>query len=164
MNLHQKLKSIESQRGRLSRRPSASVAATWSDPTIGPATTRSRLKIESKPSTEGQSPKRGRLEIGMINQQGGHDSLVQRSLTNQLTRFKKILDSYKRFGKRSFRVNRPKLESNLPVASSRNPNLDGLALPFPFKDHGRTGRKHEFGRLIQVVEGQAFGMDPGSVS
>ena len=93
MNLHQKLKSIESQRGRLSGHPSASVAASWSDPTIGQATTRSPLKIESKPSTEGQSLKRGRLEIGMINKQGGHDLLVQRSLPNRLTRFEKILDS-----------------------------------------------------------------------
>gem|GEM_PF-981120 len=96
MNLHQKLKSIESQRGRLSRHLSASVAASWSDPTIGQATTRSPLKIESKPSTEGQSLKRGRLEIGMINKQGGRDSLVQRSLPNRLTRFEKILDSHKR--------------------------------------------------------------------
>ena len=93
MNLHQKLKSIEPQRGRLSRHPSASVAATWSDPTIGQATTRNRLKIEPKPSTEGQSLKRGRLEIGMINKQGVHDSIVQRSMAHQLTRFEKILDS-----------------------------------------------------------------------
>ena len=94
MNLHQKLKSIESQRGRLPGHPSDRVAATGSDPTISQATTRSPLKIESKPSTEGQSLKRGRLEIGMINKQGGHGPLVQSSLTNQLTRFEKILDSH----------------------------------------------------------------------
>jgi hypothetical protein len=92
MNLHQKLKSIESQRGRLSRRPSATVAASWGDPTIGHAT-RGRLKLEPKLSTEGQPLKRGPLEIGIINQHGGYDSLVQRSLSHQLNRFEKILDS-----------------------------------------------------------------------
>ena len=94
MKLDQKLNSIESQRGRLPRHPSDRVAATYSDPAIDQATTSSPLKIESKPSTEGQSLKRGRLEIGMINKRGGHDPLVQSSLTNQLTRFEKILDSH----------------------------------------------------------------------
>lgn len=93
MNLHQKLKSIESQRGRLARRPSASAAASWGDPTEGQTTLRRRLKLEPKPSTEGQPLRRGRLEIGTINQHGGHDSLVQRSLTHQSTRFEKILDT-----------------------------------------------------------------------
>jgi len=93
MNLHQKLKSIELQRDRIARRPSSGAAANWENPTVGKATIRRRLKLESKPSSEGQPFKRGRLEIGSINQHGGHDSLVQRSLTHQLHRFEKILDS-----------------------------------------------------------------------
>lgn len=93
MNLHQKLKSIESQRDRLTRHPKSSEATNWEDPTVGKATMRRRLKLEPKASTEGQPLKRGRLEIGTINQHGSHDSLIQRSMTNQLSRFEKILDT-----------------------------------------------------------------------
>ena len=64
MNLHQKLKSIESQRDRIVGHAPSNGTATCEKPTEGLT-----IKIE-------------RLENGTINKQRIHDSIIQHSLTS----------------------------------------------------------------------------------
>ncbi len=92
MNLHQKLKSIEEQREQDKNRPPPKVTDDWENPASGKATRRRQLRLKPRTGLEACA-KRGPLEIGMINRNGGHDSLVHRSISIQMNRFERILDS-----------------------------------------------------------------------
>jgi len=92
MNLHQKLKSIETQRDRELRHPASKVVDKWESPVEGKVTKRRKLSL--KPEVAAMpSAKRGPLEIGLIEHKGASNSIVQRSINLQMHRFEKILDS-----------------------------------------------------------------------
>lgn len=93
MNLHQKLKSIETQRDRELRHPAAKIVDKWESPVEGKVTKRRKLSLKPEEAKEVPVAKRGPLEIGLINHNGGSSSIVQRSINLQMHRFEKILDS-----------------------------------------------------------------------
>ncbi len=93
MNLHQKLKSIETQRDREQKHPASKVVDKWESPVEGKVTKRRKLSLKPEVANAIPSAKRGPLEIGLIERTGGSNSIVQRSINLQMHRFEKILDS-----------------------------------------------------------------------
>lgn len=93
MNLHQKLKSIETQRDRERRHPASKVVDKWESPVQGRVTKRRKLRLKPEETCMVPSAKRGPLEIGLIERKGGSNSIVQRSINLQMRHFEKILDS-----------------------------------------------------------------------
>jgi hypothetical protein len=93
MNLHQRLKSIETKRGRELRHPASKIVDKWESPIQGQVTKRRKLSLRPEEIKEVPVSRRGPLEIGLINRNGGSDSIVQRSISLQMQHFEKILDS-----------------------------------------------------------------------
>ncbi len=94
MNLHKKLKSIEAKRERVLRHPASKIVDQWKSPIEGKVTKRRKLCLRPESDNE-EVPltNRGQLEIGPINRHGGSDSFVHRSISLQMHRFEKLLDT-----------------------------------------------------------------------
>jgi hypothetical protein len=79
MNLHQKLKSIETKRERELRYPASKVVDNWESPLHGKVTKRRKLSSRTEELKEVSIARRGPLEIGLIDRSRGSDSIVQHS-------------------------------------------------------------------------------------
>ena len=93
MNLHQKLKSIETKRERELRHPASKFVDKWESPLQGQVTKRRKLSLRTEELKEVPIARRGPLDIGLIDRSGGSNSIVQHSISLQIHRFEKILDS-----------------------------------------------------------------------
>jgi uncharacterized lipoprotein YbaY len=79
MNLHQKLKSIETKRERELQYPTSKVVDNWESPLQGKVTKRRKLSFRNKELKEVSIARRGPLEIGLIDRSRGSDPIVQNS-------------------------------------------------------------------------------------
>ena len=92
MNVHKALQQIQTQRDREALHPESKVTRKWASPIEGKATKRRKLTLNSKTPCKGL-PDRGPLKIDLINRKGGYESLVKRSVSIQVNRFEKLLES-----------------------------------------------------------------------
>lgn len=90
MNLHQKLKSIETKRERELRHPASKFVDKWESPLQGQVTKRRKLSLRTEELKEVPIARRGLLEIGLIDRSGGSNSIVEHSISLQMHRFEKF--------------------------------------------------------------------------
>lgn len=90
MNLHQKLKSIETKRERELRHPASKFVDKWESPLQGQVTKRRKLSLRTEELKEVPIARRGLLEIGLIDRSGGSNSIVQHSISLRMHRFEKF--------------------------------------------------------------------------
>ncbi len=94
MNLHQKLKSIETQRGHEVSRSASKTTRNWDSPIQEQVTKRRKLSLNSElKKNDGSLAKRGPLEIGLIDRTGVHESIIEHSMSIQTYHLKRVLES-----------------------------------------------------------------------